>query len=130
MCVFQNFQGYLTQCCCFYSHVLPKLEQIIFTGGQTAYSQPYYIEMSFAGRDDVDKWWGKKLKEPLVADAVYVQHLKSVSKGVYLGLRFMAESKSTNQWVHMDLKPQNMVINEEMVEHLAINSYKNQCDCS
>eukprot|EP00439_Symbiodinium_sp_Y106_P016895 s1912_g2.t1 len=81
--------------------------------GQTAYSQPYYIEMSFAGRDDVDKWWGKKLKEPLVADAVYVQHLKSVSKGVYLGLRFMAESKSTNQWVHMDLKPQNMVINED-----------------
>ncbi|CAE7198366.1 SAMS2 [Symbiodinium sp. CCMP2592] len=81
--------------------------------GHTAASQPYYIEMSFAGRDDVDKWWGKKLKEHLVADADYVQHLKSVAKGVYLGLKFMAESKGTNKWVHMDLKPQNMVINED-----------------
>ena len=36
-----------------------------------------------------------------------------MSKGIYLGLRFMAESKTANQWVHMDLKPQNMVINED-----------------
>lgn len=81
------------------------------TGRRTG-SEPYYIEMSFAGLDDVDKWWGKKLKQNL-AEGDYVQHLKSVAKGVYFGLRFMAESKTANQWVHMDLKPQNMVINED-----------------
>ena len=92
----------------------PNLKQIIFTAGRRTGSEPYYIEMSFAGLDDVDKWWGKKLKQNL-AEGDYVQHLKSVAKGVYFGLRFMAESKTANQWVHMDLKPQNMVINEERV---------------
>ncbi|CAE7695868.1 SAMS2 [Symbiodinium sp. CCMP2456] len=94
--------------------------------GQTVQSQPYYIEMSYAGRDDVDKWWGKKLKQNL-DDALYVQHLKSVSKGVYLGLRFMAESKTANKWVHMDLKPQNMVINEDTGETVIVDMGTVRC---
>ena len=85
------------------------------TPGGTSQSQPYYIELSFAGRDDVDKWWGKRLTKSL-ADEAYVQDVKSVAKGVYLGLRFMGESKTAVHYVHADLKPQNMVVNEERNE--------------
>ena len=100
---------------------------------------PLYIVLEFSGTDDVDKWWrgllNKQLsaKEPFGRPSVlvfsdfpsgnfveskpracrYVSKIKLMTRDMLRGLRLLGESKTDRQWVHHDLKPMNMVYNEE-----------------
>ena len=94
-------------------HVMQCLNDAITPGimNQTLPDLPLHLVLSFAGTDDVDKWWDNKLKSSL-SSKQYVQLLKSAFQDIFTGLKFLAESKGI-QWIHHDLKPQNMVMNED-----------------
>ena len=55
--------------------------------------------------------------EPLflvdLAERRYVSKIKLMATGMLRGLQFLAESETDRQWVHHDLKPENMVYSEE-----------------
>eukprot|EP00913_Durusdinium_trenchii_P029315 g27482.t1 len=84
---------------CLYDGISPQLRSLSDSFA------PLYMVMNFVGSDDVDKWWAKQ----------------SSVKGMLLGLRFLAESQTDTQWVHHDLKPQNMVVTDDTAETVLVD---------
>lgn len=89
-------------------------------GGEEFENVPLHIVLEFGGTDDLDKWWGKQLKLKK-ANSDYVKLMKKATKGMLEGLRFLSESPGDVQWVHHDLKPQNMVVNDQTAEVVVVD---------
>ncbi|CAK9071063.1 unnamed protein product [Durusdinium trenchii] len=102
---------------CLYDGISPQLRSLSDSFA------PLYMVMNFVGSDDVDKWWAKQVKhgQGSGANTDILKALKSSVKGMLLGLRFLAESQTDTQWVHHDLKPQNMVVTDDTAETVLVD---------
>jgi len=93
---------------CLYDGISPNL--------QDPFSEkPLYIVMNFVGKLDFDKWWTTFQKNQKFHKE-YVMTFKRMIKGMFTGLRFLGENPTDTKWVHHDLKPQNMVVDDETKE--------------
>lgn len=72
-------------------------------------SLPLHIVMEFAGLLNLNAWWLRRITGQ-VPERQLLSELQSLSRQMMLGLKHLNDG--TVKWVHHDLKPENMVVDD------------------
>lgn len=78
---------------------------------------PLYLVLEFAGASDLNAWWLERMQEVRRGDvSELAKKYRMLMRQLIVGLNFMNNPERDVQWIHHDLKPQNVVVDDSKPE--------------